>query len=337
MNVLDQIAARAARQPARIVLCEGDDPRILHAAARATQDGIAYITLIGNTAAIRERAHQENISLDQVQIVDPNTSPLTPDLTQALLEIRSRRRTTPEKARADALHPLHFAHLMVRTGHADGSVSGAAYTSPEVIRSAIRIVGRPPGRPLLSSFFLMHFDQLHHPVRGGMIFADCGLNIDPSAEQLADIAINAVHNARCLLHETPRVAMLSFSTAGSARHPSTEKVIQAARLVRQRCPDLIIDEDVQLDAAIMPNIASIKSPDSAVKGRANVLIFPNLDAGNIGYKLAERIGGATAIGPILQGLNKPANDLSRGCSIRDVYYAIAVTVIQNSLNQESSQ
>lgn len=328
MNALERIVIRATRTPARVVLCEGEDVRILHAASRATRDGIALITLLGPEASIHKRALQEGIPLDGIQIIDPAHSPLQPEMTGALQGLRPWTRMTHQSVMQDALHPLHFANLLVRAGHADGSVSGAVYTSPDVMRSAIRIIGRANGGSFLSSFFLMHFDKPHHPVQGGMIFADCALNIDPTEEQLANIAINAAQNAQCLLNETPRIAMLSFSTSGSARHSTVDKVIRAAQRVRQRCPELLIDEEMQLDAAIVPWVAARKAPESRVQGRANVLIFPNLDAGNIGYKMAERFGGATAIGPLLQGLKHPANDLSRGCSTDDIYYAIAVTSIQ---------
>lgn len=329
MNILQKIAARAARQPAHIVLCEGEDARVLHAVTQAVHDGIARITLVGNGPRIKACAAQEGVSLDALDIIDPATSPLTSTLSDALKQVRPRAHLSDARARDDALDPLNFANLLVRTGHAQGSVAGAVYTSPAVIRSANRIIGRAADQPLLSSIFLMQFDRPHHPVHGGMIFADCAVNIEPSAVQLADIAINAAWNAQFLLEEAPRIAMLSFSTAGSARHARTEKVIRAARLVREKCPDIIIDEEVQLDAAVVPDVTARKMPGSRVQGRANVLVFPDLDAGNIGYKMAERFGGATAIGPLLQGLAKPANDLSRGCSSRDIYYAIAVTSVQS--------
>lgn len=328
MNALEHIVVRAKDRPARVVLCEGADPRILHAAARAMRDRTALITLLGQDADIRERARREGIPLDGIQIIDPRLSALRPELNEMLRTLRPWNRMNTDSIRHETIHPLHFANLLVRAGHMDGSVAGAVYTSPDVIRSAIRIIGRRDDGTPLSSFFLMHFDQPHHPVKGGMIFADCAVNIDPTDKQLADIAINAAQNAQFLLNKTPRVAMLSFSTAGSARNASPDKVIRAARRVKQRCPHLVIDEDTQLDAAILPWVAARKTPESRVQGRANVLIFPNLDAGNIGYKIAERFGGATAIGPLLQGLQCPANDLSRGCSIDDIYYAIAVTSIQ---------
>lgn len=328
MNLLDQIATRAARHRARIVLSEGEDARVLQAAVRATGHGIAQITLVGNAAAIRQRAEDLGLDLGDINIVDPATSELAAELAQTLVDLRSHKGMTPEQARKDTLDPLRFADLMVRNGHADGSVAGAVYTTADVVRTALQIIGKAPDSALVSSFFLMLFDKPHHPVQGGMIFSDCGLVIDPDAEELASIALAAASSARHLLDQTPRVAMLSFSTSGSARHAHTKKVIDAARLAKEQCPELAIDEDVQLDAAIIPEIAARKLPSSNVQGRANVLVFPDLDAGNIGYKIAERMGGATAIGPLLQGLNKPANDLSRGCSADDIYYVIAVTAVQ---------
>jgi len=263
-----------------------------------------------------------------VQVVDPQRSALAEPLADALHALRAKRGMTPEQARQAVLDPLCFADLMVHAGHADGSVAGAVRTTADVVRNALQIIGRGPGVSQVSSFFLMMFDKPWHPRKGGMIFSDCGLVIDPDEETLAGIAMSAADSARRLLGEEPRVAMLSFSTAGSAAHANVDKVVNAARRVKAARPELAIDEDVQLDTAITPEICARKLPESSVQGRANVLVFPNLDAGNIGYKLAERMAGAMAIGPLLQGLSKPANDLSRGCSADDVYYVIAVTGLQ---------
>ncbi|MFC3104672.1 phosphate acetyltransferase [Salinisphaera aquimarina] len=328
MKVLDQIIERAKATPKRIVLCEGDDPRIMDAAVRAAECGVARITLVGDQVAINGAASDAGHSLANIDIVDPSESPLTTELAHALFELRGAKGMTETQAEHETYNPLTFANLLVRTGHADGSVAGAVHTTSDVVRSAIQLLGVRPGMSMVSSFFLMVFCEPYHRIKGGLIFSDCGLVIEPDAEQLATIALAAADSGRALLNDIPRVAMLSFSTHQSARHATVDRVIDAARRVHATRPELAIDEDVQLDSAIVPEIAQRKLPDSRVGGKANVLVFPSLEAGNIGYKLAERMGGAKAIGPLLQGLNKPANDLSRGCSAEDVYYVIAVTAVQ---------
>lgn len=336
MNVLDAIVARARQHTAHIVLCEGEDPRILHAATRAVADGIARVSLVGDARAIAERVRREKLSLDNVQVIDPQSASITSQLAETLHKLRAAKGMTRPQADQAVIDPLCFANLMVHSGLADGSVAGAVHTTANVVRTALQIIGKAPETRTVSSFFLMLFDKPWHPCPGGMIFSDCGLVIDPDEEQLAEIALAAARSARQLLNEEPRIAMLSFSTAGSARHPLVSKVINASKRVSQACPDIAIDEDLQLDAAIRPDITVRKLPASRVKGRANVLVFPDLEAGNIGYKLVEHIGGAVAVGPLLQGLNRPANDLSRGCSTDDIYYVIAVTALQaTSSNQPS--
>lgn len=336
MKALNQILQRARQSPQRIVLCEVEDERVLRAAEKAAEAGIAHVMLVGAADTAAETAGRHGIDTSACEIIDPATSPLTDSLAQALHALREKKGMTREQAEISVREPLCFTNMLVREGHADGSVAGAVHTTANVVRSAIQILGLAPGSTLVSSFFLMMLCKPFHNLKGGMIFSDCGLNIDPDSEQLSQIALAAAESAEILLGEEARVAMLSFSTSGSAQHSNVDRVRIAAQKVKHHRPDLAIDEDVQLDAAIVAGIAERKLPDSRVKGEANVLIFPSLEAGNIGYKLAERIGGAEAIGPLLQGLDKPANDLSRGCSVDDIYHVIAVTSVQAKAVEQRS-
>ena len=328
MKAINRIINRARANPRRIVLCEADDPRVLQAALRATREGTARIVLVGDRNRITTLADNEAIDLNGMELVDPADSARSADYARALFSLRKNKGMSHAQAQLEVLKPLTFANLMVHLGDADGSVAGAVHTTAEVVRTAIQIIGVDKAFKLVSSFFLMMMCEPFHNLKGGLIFSDCGLVVDPNAEELSEIAIAAADSAQHLLGEAPRVAMLSFSTSGSARHAAVNKVVAAAERVKGLRPGLAIDGDVQLDAAIVADIANRKVPDSQVGGKANVLIFPNLEAGNIGYKLAERMGGAVAIGPLLQGLAKPANDLSRGCSAEDVFHVIAVTVVQ---------
>lgn len=328
MKAINRIIDRARARPGRIVLCEGDDPRVLQAALRATREGTARILLVGDRARITQVAENEAIDLSGMTLIDPADSPLSAGYAEELFRLREKKGLTRAAAAEEVRKPLVFANLMVRMGDADGSVAGAVHTTADVVRTAIQVIGTDPSFKLVSSFFLMMLCEPFHSLKGGLIFSDCGLVVDPNAEELSEIAMAAADSARNLLDEEPRVAMLSFSTSRSAKHAAVDKVVAAAERVKALRPGLAIDGDVQLDAAIVAEIANRKLPHSQVKGRANVLVFPNLEAGNIGYKLAERVGGAVAIGPLLQGLAKPANDLSRGCSAEDVFHVIAVTVVQ---------
>ena len=329
MSVLDDLHARAAAHPSRIVLSEGHDPRIVAAAIQAVASNLASIVLVGPAEAIRaELVAQGGTPSDALKIEDPGTSALTKDVAGAFFELRKHKGVTPEKAATEAQNPLIFAAMLVRLGQADGTVGGAVATTSDTVRAALQVIGKAPDAALVSSLFIMVLPDDHPSGRTAMVFSDCGLVIDPSALELATIAAQSADTYAALLNETPRVAMLSFSTKGSAKHETVNKVSKATDLLRAQRPDLASDGELQFDAAFTPSVGASKAPGSEVAGQANVMIFPNLDAGNIGYKIAQRIGGCAAIGPILQGLARPANDLSRGCTAQDVVNMIAVTALQ---------
>jgi len=328
MKALNNILAKAKSNPKKIVLAEGEDPRVISGAVRSTKAGLAQIILLGDPLVIGDEAAKLGLDLTAIEIVNPVVSQKREAYAQALFNLRKAKGMSETQAYELSANPLYFAQLMVHLDQADGSVAGAVYSTGDTVRTALQIIGKSEHSAIVSSFFLMMLCQPFHELKGGVIFSDCALIIDPDAQQLAEIAQSAAQSAQTLLEEPARVSMLSFSTSGSASHSAVDKVVEATNIVRSRLPDLMIDGDIQLDAAIVPQISRRKVADSQVKGRSNVLVFPSLEAGNIGYKIAERIGKAEAIGPILQGLKKPANDLSRGCSSDDIVNVIAITVVQ---------
>lgn len=333
MKPLENLLQNAARSQKKIVLSEGSDPRAVQAAIDARADNIARIVLVAPEADVLAEYEALGGKPDEgVEIHDPATSGLREELAQAFYERRKHKGMTIEGAREAALNPHVYAALLVKTGHADGTVGGAVATTAEIVRTAIQVIGPKPGSKLVSSFFLMLFCQPHHDKKGAFIFSDSGLVVDPNAEEMAQIAIASSESYSALTGETPRVAMLSFSTRGSAKHDAVTKVATATNLAKEAAPDLLLDGELQFDAAFVPTVAAAKAKDSPLQGNANVFIFPNLDAGNIAYKIAQRVGGANAIGPIMQGLDKPANDLSRGCSSEDILHMIAVTAAQADAN-----
>ena len=316
------------KQLVRIVLAEGNDPRVIKAAARARDHKIAECILIGQPEAIQSEAANARLTLAGICIIEPESSPQLKRYTRNLFDVRSKKSITWEQAGTLAADPLYFADLMLQAGDADGSIAGANYTTADRIRSALQIIGTTPGCNTVSTFMLMHFHATHHKPKRTLLFSDCALIVNPDAEQLAEIAIASVTSARQFIKQPPQVALLSFSTNGSASHNLVDKVQAATKRVRAALPDIPVDGEIQLDAAVIPEISTKKMPGSQTRGQANVLIFPDLNAANIGYKIAQRFGEAKAIGPVLQGLQKPANDLSRGCSVDDIYEMISLTVQQ---------
>ncbi len=329
MSKFDQVFVKSRAHPRRILLPESLDPRVLKAASVVHKEGFAIPVLMGKPSDIQQRAEQAEVDISGVTVIDTTDETLRDRMSAVMIAKRVPKQVSDSDIQKALDEPVSFACLLLGDGQADGCVAGAATATASVIRSALRYVGTAPGVTLVSSFFAMRM-QDHHPVQDLMVIGDCGLMVDPDAAQLAEIADATGTSAQKLFDMEPEVAMLSFSTHGSARHPAVTKVREATDRLRQRQPNWRIVGDVQLDAAVIPEILASKYPEAATDTPCNTLIFPNLDAGNIGYKLIERFGGAQAVGPILQGLDRPVNDLSRGCSSDDIVNLVAVTAAQVS-------
>ncbi|HAF26827.1 MAG TPA: phosphate acetyltransferase [Lachnospiraceae bacterium] len=329
MAYIDLIKEKAKGDRKTIVLPETNDKRTLIAASHIIEEGIADLIMVGNKEKIMDGARWLEVELDGVTVEDPETSPKFEEYADLLYETRKNKGMTPEKAR-DILSKDYITYgvMMVKANDADGMVAGACHPTADTLRPALQILKTAPGIKLVSGFFILDVPDCEYGDNGTFLFADCGLNQDPSAEELADIAETSAKSFKSLIGSKPVIAMLSHSTKGSAKHPLVDKVIEATRIAKELYPNLCIDGELQADAALVPHIAKSKAPGSEVAGKANVLIFPNLDCGNISYKLVQRLGKAEAYGPMLQGIAKPVNDLSRGCSWEDIVGVVALTAVQ---------
>ncbi|SLN24510.1 Phosphate acetyltransferase [Roseovarius gaetbuli] len=332
---LDLLLSEAPAARPTVSLSEGSDPRVVAGALAARDAGIADLILVGDGDAITAALQAQGATAGNgIAIHDPVTSPLTADLAAAFHALRRHKGVDADAARKAVETPLVYAAMLVREGHATGTVGGAVATTSDVVRTALQVIGKAPDSAMVSSFFLMYPPQGVGGDARAMLYSDCGLVIDPSSDELAAIAAASAASCRALLRQEPKIALLSFSSKGSARHEKVTKVTKALERLTTDHPDLEADGELQFDAAFVPDIGAGKAPGSRVAGQANVMIFPNLDAGNIAYKITQRLGGYTAIGPILQGLAKPANDLSRGCVAGDVTQMIAVTVLQSMAKRD---
>ena len=329
MELLDQIREKARNLQKRIVLAEGTELRTLRATEILIREKLAKIILLGDPLIIKEIASREGITISGAEIIDPKTSPQREHYAQLMVEIRKSKGLTTQEALESLNNPLVFGPLMmIKAGDADGEIAGAINSTGDVLRPALQYVKTLPGVSVVSGVFFMLFKDKTIGENGILVFSDCAVMPDPDERQLAEIAVTTAKTARSIANIEPRVAMLSFSTKGSAQHPLVSKVENATKIAQEMAPDLMIDGELQLDAALSEEVGRLKCPGSKVAGKANVLVFPGLEAANIGYKLVQRLAGAEAIGPILQGMAAPINDLSRGCSVSDIVNMVAITAIQ---------
>ncbi|MBR3002660.1 MAG: phosphate acetyltransferase [Clostridia bacterium] len=328
MNFIDNIKERAKKDIKTIVLPEAEDARVLEAAATILKEKFANVILVGEEEKVLEKAKENNLDINGIKIVNPAKSEKYDQYVNLLFELRKNKGMTIEEAKKLVLNPVYYGMLMVKNNEADGLVSGAAHSTADTLRPALQILKTAEGTKLVSAFFIMVVPNCKYGEEGTFVFADCGLNPNPNAEELEAIAVSSAKSFEQLVQKQAKIAMLSYSTYGSAKSELTEKMINATNLVKANHPDLLVDGELQLDAAIIPEIAASKAPGSKVAGQANVLVFPDLNAGNIGYKLTQRLGNAEAYGPLCQGIAKPVNDLSRGCSSQDIVGVVAITAVQ---------
>jgi len=332
MDLIEKVKLRARKAPKRIVFSEGEDERIIKAAKQILEEKIAEPVLLGNESSVKELCRKENINPDGIEIIDPVCSNnLESYLEKYIALVKPDPAVIDGIVKRNSTLPLYYGAIMVKIREADGLVAGAVNTSAEVIKTCLRIIRPAPAISRVSSFFIMVVPDCNYGDNGVFIFADAGVNPDPTFSQLAEIAISSADSARSLLGFEPRVAMLSFSTKGSSHAPMVNKVVEATGIVKEKAPDLMVDGELQMDAALVPEVAAIKAPASKVAGYANVLIFPDLNAANITYKAIQRLAGAQAYGPLFQGLSRPASDLSRGCSVSDIVNVTAFVVLKAQL------
>lgn len=328
MSIMQTIWEKAKQDKKRIVLPEGSEKRTVKAAEIIKREGLAEVVLIGNHEAILNTAKEVGANIEGIEIIDPIQSEKYDTYVEQFYEMRKSKGVTIEKAREIMKDEIYFGTMMVKMKDADGLVSGAIHSTGDLLRPALQIIKTAPGMSIVSSCFVMEIPNKTYGEDGLMLFADCAVNPNPNAEELASIAVATANTAKVLCGIEPRIAMLSFSTKGSAKHELVDKVVKATEIAKEQAPHYMIDGELQLDAAIVPKVAELKAPNSEVAGKANVLVFPDLQAGNIGYKLVQRLAGADAIGPICQGFAAPVNDLSRGCSIDDIVNVVAITAVQ---------